>query len=56
MIGIKYSCQATLGSINNTAAVNITVPSKSILSFYAVVIVVSLCFCLFFFMQFLLRM
>ena len=48
----QYSCQATLGGVNNTAAVNITVPSKSILSFYAVVIVVSLCFCLFFFFFF----
>ena len=43
----QYSCQATLGDVNNTAAVNITVLSKSILSFYAVVIVVSLCFCFF---------
>ena len=46
--GGQYSCQATLGDVNSTAAVNITVPSKSILSFYAVVIVVSLCFCFFF--------
>ena len=34
--GGQYSCQATLGVVNNTAAVNITVLSKSILSFYAV--------------------
>ena len=46
--GGQYSCQATLGDVNNTAAVNITVPSKSILSFYAVVIVVLLCFCFFY--------
>ena len=30
----QYSCQATLGAVNNTAAVNITVQSKNILSFH----------------------
>ena len=31
--GGQYSCQATLGALNTTAAVNITVQSKNLLSF-----------------------
>ena len=39
--GGQYSCQATLGTTNNTAAINITVLSKSILLFYVVMVLAS---------------
>ena len=40
--GGQYSCQVTLGSVNNTAAMNITVLSKF---FHLLMILVSLCLC-----------
>ena len=40
--GGQYSCQATLGAVNNTAAVNITVLSKSMQSFHVIIVLVSL--------------
>ena len=40
--GGQYSCQVTLGSVNNTAAMNITVLSKF---FHLVMVLVSLCLC-----------
>ena len=44
--GGQYSCQATLGAVNNTAAVNITVLSKSALSLtLGVHVCVCVCVC-----------
>ena len=34
----QYSCRATLGAVNNTAGVNLTVQSKSILSFHVIMV------------------
>ena len=58
--GGQYSCQVTLGAFNynRTATTNITVQSKSMLSFCVVFLLVSLCFCmcsLCYFMQSLLQ-
>ena len=41
--GGQYSCQVTLGTLNNSKAINITVLSKSILLYYVVMVLVSLC-------------
>ena len=38
----QYSCRATLGGINNTAALNITVQGKSMQSFHVIMVLVSL--------------
>ena len=40
--GGQYSCQATIGAVNNTAPVNITVLSKSMQSRHVVMVLVSL--------------
>ena len=40
--GGQYSCQATIGAVNNTAAVDITVLSKSMQSRHVVMVLVSL--------------
>ena len=37
----QYSCRATLGGINNTAALNITVQGKSMQSFRVIMVLVS---------------
>ena len=39
--GGQYSCQATLGGVNNSDAVNINVQSKSMLLFYVVIVLAS---------------
>ena len=42
--GGQYSCQATLGAVNNTIITNVTVQSKSVLSFHVVMFGISFCF------------
>ena len=53
--GGQYSCRVTLGPINNTAAVNITVLRKSKESSHVIMVVVSLP-CLFYYFLFLLQL